>query len=174
LDLLITPCTITRNQNNYNNSQYIFSRTLLPRPSPNADWIASTELNWCQSLTVIQPPSGLHRKHVHCLAMDVYCCSERASANRLPTNGCPIVERLCCGNLFTEPLPSNSHMRHNTVARKVKRLIACGPDCFTTRHARPTKTVQENITVALKCLLTYVGPESNAFTTKLSAHLTVP
>jgi hypothetical protein len=31
----------------------------------------------------------------------------------LPSNGCPIVERLCCGNVFTDPLPSNEYTRHN-------------------------------------------------------------
>jgi hypothetical protein len=54
-----------------------------------------------------------HRKHVHILAMDVYCCPELASTGPLPGTGCPVVERLCHGNVFIEPLPSNGHMRHN-------------------------------------------------------------
>jgi hypothetical protein len=33
---------------------------------------------------------------------------------QLPSNGCPsIVERLCCGNVFTDPLPSIGHTRYN-------------------------------------------------------------
>jgi hypothetical protein len=55
-----------------------------------------------------------HSKHVHFLGMDVYCCPERASTGPLPSNGYPsTVERLCHGNVFTEPLPSHWHMRHN-------------------------------------------------------------
>jgi hypothetical protein len=45
--------------------------------------------------------------------MGVYYCPERESTGPLPNNGCPIVERLYCRNVFIEPLPGNGHMRHN-------------------------------------------------------------
>jgi hypothetical protein len=32
-----------------------------------------------------------------------------------------IVESLCCGNVFSEPLPSNKHMRHN-VYKSIQNL----------------------------------------------------
>jgi hypothetical protein len=31
----------------------------------------------------------------------------------LPSNGCPNIDSICFGNVFTEPLPSNEHMSHN-------------------------------------------------------------
>jgi hypothetical protein len=31
----------------------------------------------------------------------------------LPSNRRPIVERVCCGNVFTNPLPSNGYTRHS-------------------------------------------------------------
>jgi hypothetical protein len=74
---------------------------------------ASTPILKPESLTLIYPQGGYHRKHVHCIVMDVYCCSLRESTGPLPSNGCPIVERLCCGYMFTEPLPSNRYMLHN-------------------------------------------------------------
>jgi hypothetical protein len=49
---------------------------------------------------------GIRRKHVHFLAMDVYCYSECASTNPLPSNGYPsIVEGLYHGNIFAESFP---------------------------------------------------------------------
>jgi hypothetical protein len=51
-------------------------------------------------------------KHLHFLAIDVYCCPEGASICPLLSNGYPI-ERMCHGNILTELLPSNGHMRHN-------------------------------------------------------------
>jgi hypothetical protein len=59
--------------------------------------------------------SRIHRTKVRCLAMDVFCYPERASTHPLPSNGCPIVERLCRGNEFTKSLPSNGHVRHNII-----------------------------------------------------------
>jgi hypothetical protein len=45
----------------------------------------------------------------------VFCCQECVFIGPLPNNGCPsIVERVCFGNVFTEPLPSNGHMRRNS------------------------------------------------------------
>jgi hypothetical protein len=38
----------------------------------------------------------------------------------LPSNGCPVVESVCFGDVFTEPLPSNWHMRHNTIILKIE------------------------------------------------------
>jgi hypothetical protein len=44
----------------------------------------------------------------------VFRCQECMFIGALPTNGCPsIVKLVCIGNVFTEPLPSNGHMRHN-------------------------------------------------------------
>jgi hypothetical protein len=43
----------------------------------------------------------------------VFYCLEGASIGPLPSNGCPIVERLCSGNVFAEPLPGSGHMRHS-------------------------------------------------------------
>jgi hypothetical protein len=74
--------------------------------------------------------------------MDVYCCPERASAGPLPRNGCPIVERLRCGNLFTKPLPSNEHMRHDIVAQRVKRMLWAGLLRDQIRQAHQNSTRQ--------------------------------
>jgi hypothetical protein len=65
-----------------------------------------------------------HRKHVNFLTMDVYYCPERASTGPLASNGCPIVERLCHENMFTEPLPlpSNGFMRHNISSEGHKKV----------------------------------------------------
>jgi hypothetical protein len=53
-------------------------------------------------------PTRIHRKHVHFLAMNVYCCPERESTGPLPNNRCPaIVERLCHGNVFVDSFPSS-------------------------------------------------------------------
>jgi hypothetical protein len=44
----------------------------------------------------------------------VICCQECVFIGPLPTSGCRfIVESICFGNVFTEPLPSNGHMHHN-------------------------------------------------------------
>jgi hypothetical protein len=66
-----------------------------------------------------------HRKHVHCLAMEAYCCPERASTGPLPNNECPpITESSCRGNAFTEPLPSNGHMRHNiSLTTRIEKIM---------------------------------------------------
>jgi hypothetical protein len=55
----------------------------------------------------------IHRKHVHFLAMDVCCCPEHASTGPLPSNGCPIVDRLCHGKVFVDSFPSNGYTCHN-------------------------------------------------------------
>jgi hypothetical protein len=44
------------------------------------------------------------------------------STSPLPISGCPVVERLCCGNVFTEPLFSNGHMRHNIKILNILRI----------------------------------------------------
>jgi hypothetical protein len=63
-----------------------------------------------------------YRKQVNFLAMDVYCCPELVSTDPLHSNGCPSsVESSCRGNVFTELLPSNRHIRHNT--KKVRKFM---------------------------------------------------
>jgi hypothetical protein len=44
----------------------------------------------------------------------VFFCQECVFIGPLPSNGCPsIVESVCFGNVFIEPLRNNGHMRHN-------------------------------------------------------------
>jgi hypothetical protein len=43
----------------------------------------------------------------------VFYCPECVFRGLLPGNGCPIVDRLCWGNVFTHLLPSNGYTRHN-------------------------------------------------------------
>jgi hypothetical protein len=44
----------------------------------------------------------------------VFCCQECVFIGPLPNNGWPTVREHNFGIIFTEPLPSNGHMRHNT------------------------------------------------------------
>jgi hypothetical protein len=43
----------------------------------------------------------------------IFFCPECVFTGPLPSNGCPIVERLFCRNVFTDPLSSNGYTRHN-------------------------------------------------------------
>jgi hypothetical protein len=44
----------------------------------------------------------------------IFSCQECVFLGPLPSNEClSIVERVCFGNVFTEPLPSNGHMSHS-------------------------------------------------------------
>jgi hypothetical protein len=45
----------------------------------------------------------------------VFCCQECVFIGPLRSSGCPVVERLCFGNMFIKPLPSNGHMHHNII-----------------------------------------------------------
>jgi hypothetical protein len=54
---------------------------------------ASTQVSTGARVTVIYPRGGHHRKHVHCLAMDVYFC--RVLFYALPDN------KLFTKNLFS-------------------------------------------------------------------------
>jgi hypothetical protein len=40
----------------------------------------------------------------------VFCCQECVFIGPLPGSGCPILQRVYFGNVFTDPLPSNGHM----------------------------------------------------------------
>jgi hypothetical protein len=72
-------------------------------PPPHGCLFSSTTL----PCTTYVASRRIRNKHVHFLAMDVYCCPERASTGPLPSNGCPLVERLCHGNVFVDSFPSN-------------------------------------------------------------------
>jgi hypothetical protein len=51
----------------------------------------------------------------------VFWCQEWMFNGLLPSNNChSIVEGFCCGNVFTDPLPSNGHTRHNIMLRKIQ------------------------------------------------------
>jgi hypothetical protein len=76
------------------------------------DWTLSTSdhttlihSSWNQSLTLIQPRDGFHRKHVCYIKMDVlYCCVFVGTCS--PING--LFARICVrGKMFIEPFPSN-------------------------------------------------------------------
>jgi hypothetical protein len=44
----------------------------------------------------------------------VFCCQELVFTDSLPSNGCPIVERLCYGDVFIdESLSSHEYTRHS-------------------------------------------------------------
>jgi hypothetical protein len=58
------------------------------------------------SVLLITP---LHEPHE-----DTFCCEESVFIGPLPNNEWPIVESVCFGNVFTEPLPSSGHKCHNT------------------------------------------------------------
>jgi hypothetical protein len=63
------------------------------------------DLNYDWLCPLITPRHGPHEN-------TVFCCRECVFIAPLPNNGCPsIVESVCFGNMFTEPLPSNGHMR---------------------------------------------------------------
>jgi hypothetical protein len=47
----------------------------------------------------------------------VFCCQEYVFIGPLPSNGCPIVDSACFGNVFTEPLLSNGHIPHIILTR---------------------------------------------------------
>jgi hypothetical protein len=60
----------------------------------------------CRTLltTILHGPRG----------KNVFCCQKCVFTGQLRSNECPsIVERLCCWNVFTDPLPSNGYIRHN-------------------------------------------------------------
>jgi hypothetical protein len=41
----------------------------------------------------------------------------------LPSNSHRIVERVCCGNVFTDPLPSNGYTRRNIYRVQIMKLL---------------------------------------------------
>jgi hypothetical protein len=97
---------------------------------------------WSSSARSFQDPSpaGLCTDSMENAA---FCCPERASTGPLQGNGLLIVERLCCGNVFTDPLSSNGYTRYiiltipnfqfqkqvhiseNTNAQKNRKLRQC-------------------------------------------------
>jgi hypothetical protein len=60
----------------------------------------------CQTLLIIilHAPHGKHHLMLSRLVFTV----------PLPSNGCPIAEHLCCGNVL-ESLPSNGYTCHNII-----------------------------------------------------------
>jgi hypothetical protein len=48
----------------------------------------------------------------------VFCCQECVFIGSIPSNECPIVESVCFGTTFIEPLPSNGHVHHNIMNNK--------------------------------------------------------
>jgi hypothetical protein len=58
----------------------------------------------CPLIITRQGPHGKHR----------FLFSRKLFVGPLPSNGCPsIIESVCFGNVFKQPLPSNGHMRHS-------------------------------------------------------------
>jgi hypothetical protein len=59
----------------------------------------------------------------------------------LPSNGCPVVKRVCFRNVFTQPWPSNGYMRHLIkISRRVIRPIYVSDVWFFTRSTLMTET----------------------------------
>jgi hypothetical protein len=63
----------------------------------------------------------------------VFFCQECVFIGPLPINECPTVDSICFWNVFTEPFPSNWHMRHNVYllvkfSAKTVNMCACAVD----------------------------------------------
>jgi hypothetical protein len=59
----------------------------------------------------------------------------------LPSNGYPVVKRVCFRNVFTQHLPNNGHMRHMIkISHRVIRHIYVSDVWFFTRSALMTET----------------------------------
>jgi hypothetical protein len=71
------------------------------------------------SLPFITLRHGPHGKHINCPSNGYPLFLPGVCTDTLPSNGHPVVTRLS-GKVFTGSLPSNDHIRHNT--------ISCLPD----------------------------------------------
>jgi hypothetical protein len=66
----------------------------------------------------------------------------------LPSNGCPIIERLYCGNVFTDLLPSNWYIHH--IAPSLRLFIPNSPQAY--RHFYFSRTVFSTSVIGLTFL----------------------
>jgi hypothetical protein len=63
----------------------------------------------------------------------------------LPSNTRPIVKPVCCGNVFTEPLPSNGYTRYNTLLRGEGSFTKPGTFSRTMQKLDVGKKIREII-----------------------------
>jgi hypothetical protein len=106
--LLVQSLIITTNCNNFHQ---IFRLTLLPRLPRTHSFLIGLPLlywtNWSQS-----------QLFLYSLRVDPI---ENMS---IAQQWMSVIERLCCGNVFIEPLPSSGHMHHN-IEYITKYCILC-------------------------------------------------
>jgi hypothetical protein len=78
----------------------IFFRVDTPRELFRLPTELRSDLNYDYLCPLITPRHGPHGKHRLLLSRSQEC----VFIGPLPSNGCPIVENVCFGNVFTEPL----------------------------------------------------------------------